>query len=85
MGNRPYGRMRRTRPMISIVTTTMEQNDELRDLHAARFAEMAALREMLVINGSNGNHQFDTATANRMRDTVAEILRLQRAMSLSQE
>ena len=73
------------RPMITAVTTMMNLHDELRDLHAARFAEMAALREMLVIHGSNGNHQFDTATANRMRDTVAEILRLQRAMSLSQE
>jgi hypothetical protein len=72
-------------PMIAAVTTMMELHDELRDLHAARFAEMAALREMLVLHGSNENHQFDTTTADRMRDTVAEILRLQRAMSLSQE
>jgi ferritin-like metal-binding protein YciE len=71
--------------MITAVTTMTNLHDELRDLHAARFAEMAALREMLVIHGSNGNHQLDTATADRMRDTVAEILRLQRAMSLSQE
>jgi ferritin-like metal-binding protein YciE len=71
--------------MITAVTTMMTLHDELRDLHAARFAEMAALREMLVLHGSPGNRQLDAATADRMRDTVAEILRLQRAMSLSQE
>lgn len=71
--------------MLTAVTSMMELNEELRDLHAARFAEMAALREMLVMHGSAGNRHFDSATADRMRDTVAEILRLQRAMSLSQE
>ena len=85
MGNTPYRCTGHTLPMITAVTTMMNLHDELRDLHAARFAEMAALREMLVIHSSNGNHQLDAATADRMRDTVAEILRLQRAMPLSQE
>jgi ferritin-like metal-binding protein YciE len=53
-------------------------HNELRDLHAARFAEMAALREMLVESSQGEN---SAAITSRMRDTVAEILRLQKAVS----
>jgi len=59
------------------MTTTATQS-ELHDLHAARFAEMAALREMLVEAG-DGAHHADLS--DRMRNAVAEILRLQKAMS----
>jgi esterase/lipase superfamily enzyme len=58
--------------------TMNAMKNELRDLHAARFAEMASLREMLVDAG-HGEHSADLS--NRMRDAVAEILRLQRAVS----
>jgi hypothetical protein len=59
------------------MTTTSTQS-ELRDLHATRFAEMAALREMLVESGHGEN---SAEISNRMRDAVVEILRLQKAVS----
>jgi hypothetical protein len=69
-------------PMITAVTTMMALHDELRDLHAARFAEISALREMLVTNG-NGAHSAEIA--GRMRDSVAEILRLQKIIAQIEE
>jgi hypothetical protein len=57
--------------------TTATQS-ELHDLHAARFAEMAALREMLVEAG-DGAHHADLS--RRMRDAVTEILRLQKLIT----
>ena len=60
-----------------MMTTAM---DELRDLHAARFAEIAALREMLVeANSRHGAGEEDLS--GRMREAVTEILRLQRSIS----
>lgn len=70
------------RPMITAVTTMKAMHDELRDLHAARFARIAALREMLVDAG-DGEH--DAETAGLMRDSVAEILRLQKIIALIEE
>jgi len=70
------------RPMITAVHTMTAMHDELRDLHAARFAEIAALREMLVDAG-DGEHTEQLA--GRMRDSVAEILRLQKVIALSEE
>lgn len=58
-----------------------ELTSELRDLHAARFAEMAALREMLVTAGEENNGPLDGELAGRMRDAVTEILRLQRSIA----
>lgn len=59
--------------------TTTPMN-ELRDLHAARFAEIAALREMLVDAGSrDGNCEKDLS--GQMREAVTEILRLQRSIA----
>jgi ferritin-like metal-binding protein YciE len=57
-------------------------HDELRDLHAARFAEISALREMLV---DAGNSSHSAEIAGRMRDSVAEILRLQKIIALIEE
>jgi len=57
---------------------TTSTTAELSDLHAARFAEMAALREMLVESGHGEN---SAEISDRMRNAVAEILRLQKAMS----
>ena len=60
-----------------MITTAM---NELRDLHAARFAEIAALREMLVDAGSrDGAGEKDLS--GRMREAVTEILRLQRSIA----
>ena len=67
--------------MITAVTTMMDMHDELRDLHAARFAEISALREMLVIAGEKNHGPLEGDVAGRMRDGVAEILRLQKIMS----
>lgn len=55
-----------------------ETTEELRDLHAARFAEIAALREMLVMAGAESRGTLEGDLAGRMRDAVSEILRLQR-------
>lgn len=57
-------------------------HDELRDLHAARFAEISALREMLAHAG-DGTRSAEIA--GRMRDSVAEILRLQKIIALIEE
>lgn len=63
--------------MLSALMTLTTSN-ELRDLHAARFAEMAALREMLVDAG-DGAHGPELA--GRMQEAVVEILRLQKALA----
>ena len=68
--------------MITAVTTMTAMHDELRDLHAARFAEISALREMLVTAG-HGTHSDEIA--GRMRDSVAEILRLQKIIAQAEE
>lgn len=83
MGHRPHRCRVRLHPMITAVTTTMTaMHDELRDLHAARFAEISALREMLV----NAEQAGDSAEiAGYMRDSVAEILRLQKIIALIEE
>ena len=59
---------------------TTSTSNELRDLHAARFAEMAALREMLVDAGSR-NGAGEEELSGRMREAVTEILRLQRTIA----
>jgi len=83
MGNTPYRCLLHLKPMITAVTTTMTaMHDELRDLHAARFADISALREMLV----NAEQAGDSAEiAGHMRDSVAEILRLQKIIALIEE
>lgn len=58
-----------------------EMRNELRDLHAARFAEIAALREMLVLAGGEKSGPLDGDLAGKMRDAVADILRLQRSIA----
>lgn len=58
-----------------------EIRNEIRDLHAARFAEIAALREMLVIAGEKNQGPLEGDVAGRMRSAVREILRLQKIMS----
>lgn len=82
MGNTPY----RCRPgpaaMITAVTTMTAIHHELRDLHAARFAEISALREMLV---HAGDGEQNAKLAGLMRDSVAEILRLQKIIALIEE
>lgn len=77
MGKSPYRFPALLTLMLTAVMTSAT-NNELRDMHAARFAEMAALREMLVHAG-DGEHEEDLA--GRMRDAVAEILRLQKIIS----
>lgn len=77
LGNSPYRCRARANLKLGAVMTT-DSDNELRDLHAARFAELAALREMLVEAG-DGSHPPEAA--DRMRDAVAEILRLQKIMS----
>ena len=68
--------------MITAVTRMTAMHDELRDMHAARFAEISALREMLVQAG-DGAHTAEIA--GMMRDSVAEILRLQRIITQIEE
>ena len=82
MGNTPYRCIALATSMITAVTTMTAMHDELRDLHAARFAEIAALREMLVDAGT-GEHSAEIA--GLMRDSVAEILRLQKIIALIEE
>jgi diguanylate cyclase (GGDEF)-like protein len=53
--------------MITAVTTMTDLHEELRDLHAARFAEISALREMLVADG-DGVHS--AVTADRLRSIL---------------
>ncbi len=54
---------------------------ELRDQHAARFAEVAALRELLVDAGSGCDGRREVILSGLMRDAAAEILRLQQTIS----
>jgi len=54
---------------------------ELRDQHAARFAEVAALREMLVDADSGRDSRHEALLSCLMRDAAAEILRLQQIIS----
>jgi hypothetical protein len=68
--------------MITAVMTMTAMHDELRDLHAVRFAEISALREMLV---DAGHGPQSAELAGRMRDSVAEILRLQKMITLIEE
>lgn len=68
--------------MITAVTTMTAIHHELRDLHAARFAEISALRETLV---RSGDRAHSAEIAGRMRDSVAEILRLQKIIALIEE
>ncbi len=82
LGKTPYRYPDRPRPILIAVMTMKAMHDELRDLHAVRFAEISALREMLVDAGS-GTHSADIAV--RMRDSVTEILRLQRMITLIEE
>ena len=82
MGNSPYRWRARSHPMIAAVTTMMAIREELFEMHAARFAEIAALREMLV---HAGNGQHNAEVAERMRDSVAEILRLQKIIKSIEE
>jgi hypothetical protein len=53
----------------------------LRDQHAARFAEVAALREMLVDAGAGCDSRREVLLSGLMRDAAAEILRLQQTIS----
>jgi hypothetical protein len=68
--------------MITAMTTMTAMHDELRYLHAARFAEISALREMLV---NAGDATQSAEIAGLMRDSVAEILRLQKIIALIEE
>jgi len=61
--------------------TTAEMHTELRDLQAAHRAELGALTELLAAHGPTGHDRLDAALAGRLRDTVAEILRLQKIMA----
>jgi hypothetical protein len=54
---------------------------ELRDFHASRFAQIAALREMLVDAGTGRDRRHADLLSGLMRDAVAEILRLQQMIS----
>lgn len=54
---------------------------ELRDQHAARFAQVAALREMLVDAGSGCDGRREALLSGLMRDAAADILRLQQTIS----
>jgi hypothetical protein len=62
-----------------MTTTTMHH--ELCEMQAAHRAELGALREMLAAHGPTGHDKLDAALAARMRDTVAEILRLQKLIA----
>lgn len=57
---------------------TEGRNQELRELHAARFAEMKALRELLASAAHEAVTQERACLDSRMRTTVAGILLLQR-------
>lgn len=81
MGKRPYRFTGAPERNLPVVMTMADSSGELRDLHAAHRAELGALREMLAGHGPTGNHRLDTALAERMRDTLAEILRLQKILS----
>ncbi len=65
----------------SRVVMTSSTACELRDQHAARFAEVAALREMLVDAGSGCDGRREVLLCGLMRDAAAEILRLQQTIS----
>jgi hypothetical protein len=60
------------------MTTTAPQS-ERQDLHAARFAEAAALREVLVKDGDGGGHNAELSRP--IRNAVADIPSLPKAMS----
>lgn len=53
-------------------------NQELRELHAACFAEMETLRELLATAGHVAVTQDSACLESRMRTAVAGILLLQR-------
>jgi hypothetical protein len=61
-----------------ILTTMTTMHHELSEIQAAHRAELGALREMLAAHGPTGHDKLDNAVAERMRDTVSEILRLQK-------
>ena len=82
LGKTPHRSPARPQPILLAVMTMKAMHDELRDLHAVRFAEISALREMLIDAGS-GAQSADIA--GRMRDSVAEILRLQKMITLIEE
>ena len=62
---------------------TSATTNELRTLHAARFAEMAALRETLA--GAAEHDETRAALAGRMHEHAAEILRLRKILAGSAE
>lgn len=68
----------RLRLAIVQVMKAVSPAAELRELHAARFADISALREMLLADRSRGNGETDPALEDRMRRAVADILLLQR-------
>lgn len=62
----------------SLLTTMTTMHHELSEIQAAHRAELGALTEMLATHGPTGHDKLDSAVAERMRDTVSEILRLQK-------
>jgi hypothetical protein len=60
------------------MTTTAPQS-ERQDLHAALFAEAAALREVIVKAGDGGGHNAELSRP--IGNAVADILRLPKALS----
>jgi hypothetical protein len=61
--------------------TISAMNNELRERRAPHRAQLGALREMLADRSAGENQQLDNTLAGRMRDTVAEILRIQQVLS----
>lgn len=54
---------------------------ELDEALAAHRAHLGALREMLAQDDPHGCDQLEPGTSERLRNTVAEILRLQRVIT----
>lgn len=54
---------------------------ELDEAQAAHRAQLGSLREMLAQHDPDRCDQLEPGTSERMRNTVAEILRLQRVIA----
>lgn len=67
--------------MLLLARTMTPMHHELCEMQAAHRAELGALREMLAAHGPTGHEKLDSALAERMRDTVTEILRLQKIIA----